>query len=501
MSNFKVQGDDGTKYVIINKHDEAPKGEKKEPTFHKSEGDKVMIDGDGNGIIDATNPYLNYEMDSESSGFTHELENLHLPRLEGIKLKGLSFYLDTIRANDPKKLTASTLSDVGSAIDKLNTLLQSADEIGLSRDELRVNQNTLEAGDIIDSALPKIINTIATAIDHNQTTSEAQTTDISRLIQLAQDAKVNDALVAKIKHLSTRSNDRKFDHLILAALGPAVKPTLDSLRYLAQAKEVASQTSTPELSEKIIETMLGSIEISFDEPVLVKGSDTDTASTEGDKINQAAKKLEQSFPGEINILYQRIFNLYNNRHARDLKYIYEKYLSQGATGAGQVKIDFTISPQGEILGVNVSSNTIKNDEFLEEIRKYALHLQFPANPNAKENITIHYPINFIGPSEYAAQSDKLLTSKIRPTYNFLSSSSNTTEAKGNLTILTDAEGQTLWSYVGNNGADANFNDGIRMSMQAIKFPPTPDHTYGLLRVKYNYSKDPAVFNLQRNSSS
>ena len=87
---------------------------------------------------------------------------------------------------------------------------------------------------------------------------------------------------------------------------------------------------------------------------------------------------------------KKVIDLESNR----LKRVYETWLKRDPTLAGQLKIRFTIMPDGTVANVTVVSSTTKNSEFDETLVRYIKRWSFPAMEGGGSPVEVVYPFVF-----------------------------------------------------------------------------------------------------------
>jgi TonB family protein len=90
---------------------------------------------------------------------------------------------------------------------------------------------------------------------------------------------------------------------------------------------------------------------------------------------------------------KKVIDLESNR----LKRVYETWLKRDPTLAGQLKVKFTIMPDGSVANVTVVSSTTKNSEFDETLVRYISRWAFPAVDGAS-------PVEVVFPFVFEAQT-------------------------------------------------------------------------------------------------
>jgi TonB family protein len=86
---------------------------------------------------------------------------------------------------------------------------------------------------------------------------------------------------------------------------------------------------------------------------------------------------------------KKVIDLESNR----LKRVYETWLKRDPTLAGQLKIKFTIMPDGSVTNVTVVSSSTKNTEFDETLMRYIKRWAFPAMDGGSP-VEVVYPFVF-----------------------------------------------------------------------------------------------------------
>lgn len=90
---------------------------------------------------------------------------------------------------------------------------------------------------------------------------------------------------------------------------------------------------------------------------------------------------------------KKVIDLESNR----LKRVYETWLKRDPSLAGQLKIKFTIMPDGSVTNVTVVSSTTKNSEFDETLVRYVKRWAFPAVDGGS-------PVEVVFPFVFEAQT-------------------------------------------------------------------------------------------------
>jgi periplasmic protein TonB len=90
---------------------------------------------------------------------------------------------------------------------------------------------------------------------------------------------------------------------------------------------------------------------------------------------------------------KKVIDLESNR----LKRVYETWLKRDPSLAGQLKIKFTIMPDGSVTNVTVVSSTTKNSDFDETLVRYIKRWAFPAVDGAS-------PVEVVFPFVFEAQT-------------------------------------------------------------------------------------------------
>jgi TonB family protein len=90
---------------------------------------------------------------------------------------------------------------------------------------------------------------------------------------------------------------------------------------------------------------------------------------------------------------KKVIDLESNR----LKRVYETWLKRDPSLAGQLKVKFTIMPDGSVTNVTVVSSTTKNSEFDETLVRYIKRWAFPSVDGAS-------PVEVVFPFVFEAQT-------------------------------------------------------------------------------------------------
>jgi TonB family protein len=90
---------------------------------------------------------------------------------------------------------------------------------------------------------------------------------------------------------------------------------------------------------------------------------------------------------------KKVIDLESNR----LKRVYETWLKRDPTLAGQLKIKFTIMPDGSVTNVTIVNSTTKNSEFDETLVRYIKRWMFPAIDGGS-------PVEVVFPFVFEAQA-------------------------------------------------------------------------------------------------
>jgi TonB family protein len=90
---------------------------------------------------------------------------------------------------------------------------------------------------------------------------------------------------------------------------------------------------------------------------------------------------------------KKVIDLESNR----LKRVYETWLKRDPTLAGQLRIKFTIMPDGSVTNVTIVNSTTKNSEFDETLVRYIKRWAFPAVDGAS-------PVEVVFPFVFEAQT-------------------------------------------------------------------------------------------------
>jgi TonB family protein len=90
---------------------------------------------------------------------------------------------------------------------------------------------------------------------------------------------------------------------------------------------------------------------------------------------------------------KKVIDLESNR----LKRVYEEWLKRDPTLAGQIKIKFTIMPNGSVTNVSIVNSTTKNTEFDETLVRYIKRWTFQAMDGGN-------PVEVVSPFVFEAQT-------------------------------------------------------------------------------------------------
>ena len=112
-----------------------------------------------------------------------------------------------------------------------------------------------------------------------------------------------------------------------------------------------------------------------------------------DKKEQKQPQVVPRRPGVQGALDKEIIRKVVRQHRREIKYCYERQLQKNPELSGQVVVNFTISPSGDVVNAIVKKSTLNNAAVERCMQGKIRHWVFP-QPKGGGLVKVDYPFNF-----------------------------------------------------------------------------------------------------------
>ncbi|MFB6262609.1 MAG: AgmX/PglI C-terminal domain-containing protein [Bradymonadaceae bacterium] len=113
-------------------------------------------------------------------------------------------------------------------------------------------------------------------------------------------------------------------------------------------------------------------------------------------LGKKETKTPEVVPGKLaaeGALSKEIIRKVVRQHRREIKYCYEKELQKNPSLKGQVDVQFTISPTGDVIAAVVKKSTLNNATVEQCLQGKIRRWVFP-NPEGGGVVKVNYPFNF-----------------------------------------------------------------------------------------------------------